>query len=1585
MAVLNTATVLLCLAGCGGKGTSFTLGHSFDQDHQINSRFVQAVQNGLQTKYHFTYSTAGYPTADSCSVVPLRDEFTPDEANKAQYQLAVEGSATAKVAKLSTTGSSQILLHFRYDPNQWEVAGVGSLNPWPGSKEFLPVATAVEPGVLLLANRPVNAGSSARGQFAQVNLVPRGSKAGRNIPAPAGKDSTGMLWHATGDPNNTFIEFHGSLNYRLDGKLGDINENFVSSQLVSGSRDGDLTGDELTDSSNDDLVHSAVVDDLGCTYATDDAWPAGFHARWSEQLNGDYDNNGWVTINDITPVGINWADGATRPYWAQRAMRGIAASGDSDFLDLKKAMTATSTTWPLSGQIVNAFWFYDATPAVQTDNPSASTAGDLYNYDVAKTPISNGLDGNWDGYVFDYNNWDSQDPANPGTTSKYDDLANGWYHPGDLTPIGRHLGDQLGGYRVFTCQRDSANYDPDADLVTTYAAPPTEGSGVTNIRNYKRTAGTATPSAWDGSSYPAPIVYDIPGSQFIKGQVDFNLQAADFATTSGTTDADYDILVYPYVYVGGQTHYGVPSRFEQVFHYRYDNLGPKYVAAQLGSTAGASAVGLRLKPGGLTNQGDINIISPAPDFNQFQLTYYNADDVVPSVHRITGAAELAWGRSAAKQHVTYELYASNSQGDVFDHLIRTWIEGAGTTTEPDVPVGDDNELRAKTIDLSTDDEGLTLTNGATLWFGLRALENDGSPIYEYSVSGSTPAPNTKTRYVELGAASRIFGPEYGNDGTLQPGTDTSDKGILTDSNGAQQLGSQSAFKLRYWNADDVDNSAGTPVWGATAVIYALYASTTDSTGAALFGDSGNRLFTWAEGQASGGQLTTAEHAVTSNSLQREVSLDLAAFTAQLDLNTPGHALYFGIRAFKPDGSTLEYTNTTIAANTAVKSLTLNDTLAPYFLADEPGSPPTYSASTPATDDAVRYSIPYDHSIAVYYNRAIDPPVYDPEAELTYHCFWAPGNVTIDPEDPGANATEVLPAQTISYADTLDSTGQWNRENYCFVIDDSGAGLTPGDSYNFYIYAEDANSPPNRTQNTTTASQTTTDFSNVGVDLASSLKQAAGGVVGDMSGDAGVVTLLYPYATVDDTGGLDRDYAELRYEELTNGSLSTRVTENDILHSAAAMPPAQPQPAAQGLDASNQTTLDFVRELNGEPSTLGGFRRATIGYEGTVGYTGGFPQIKSLMSNRRQGPGSWSTPVLHTQAEESGGLTCLSSGCLSSNFNYKAASWQNLNLLSWAVEWTPDDNDPFPGDVRFKTATSPSGFNPSSYSVMETAHGYKTSYQTGWNTDLISRQAGVTISGGVPNLVGTSTGNRLYLLADSAPENPQQVTHQHQTLMLFDTADGSSWSGTDLMYGSPLPNLNLSAPSMVGPVSLEVTRSQSGATNHVYVAYCNAAADEGTNLANGLRIACSDQPLGGSSTWSWATSSTVGIISNTFRYHPQGSEPSNDIVDLRVKTGAKASDYQFDRLGCAYINGDGSLELAETNGTGTTATWGKITIGTDPNYPNAIDRGLFRWVKLAYFDADASGPGLPKAYVMYSIKTSQTPAPGLYAIRLWIQP
>jgi hypothetical protein len=283
--------------------------------------------------------------------------------------------------------------------------------------------------------------------------------------------------------------------------------------------------------------------------------------------------------------------------------------------------------------------------------------------------------------------------------------------------------------------------------------------------------------------------------------------------------------------------------------------------------------------------------------------------------------------------------------------------------------------------------------------------------------------------------------------------------------------------------------------------------------------------------------------------------------------------------------------------------------------------------------------------------------------------------------------------------------------------------------------------------------------------------------------------------------------------------------------------------------------------------------------------------------------------------------------------------------------------------------------------METAHAYKTSYQTNLNTDLISRQAGLTIVGGVPNLVGTSTGNRLYVLADSAVENPTSTNIQHQTLMLMDTPNGSTWTGTDLMYGSPLPSLNLSAPSVVGPASLEVTRSLSGATNHVYVAYCNAALGEGNSVTSGLRIACSDQPLGGSSSWSWVTSSTVGIISNTFRVN--WYDPSNDMVDLRVKTGAKASDYQFDRLGCAYINGDGSLELAETSGTGTSATWGKITVGTDSNYPNAIDRGLFRWVKLAYYDADGAGAGLPKAYVMYSIRTSQSPEQ--YAVRLWIQP
>jgi hypothetical protein len=137
----------------------------------VASKYAQATQTGLTTQFHFTYSTAGYPSTPdgSLSVVALRDELTPDPASKSSYGITAQATTGGgQLAKLTVANSTQVQVHFRYDPNRWDVAGVGSLNPWgTPDGQFLPVCTVLEPGVLLIANQPVGQAVKANGEFAQ--------------------------------------------------------------------------------------------------------------------------------------------------------------------------------------------------------------------------------------------------------------------------------------------------------------------------------------------------------------------------------------------------------------------------------------------------------------------------------------------------------------------------------------------------------------------------------------------------------------------------------------------------------------------------------------------------------------------------------------------------------------------------------------------------------------------------------------------------------------------------------------------------------------------------------------------------------------------------------------------------------------------------------------------------------------------------------------------------------------------------------------------------------------------------------------------------------------------------------------------------------------------------------------------------------------------------------------------------------------------------------------------------------------------------------------------------------------------------
>jgi hypothetical protein len=573
---------LICLASCGGGPKGFSLvakpGITPEQSPYVTTVGV----SGLKPQLHFTYGLEGHPNAGGFTVVALENEYTPKPATDLPYSITIQqgDNPTTPSAVLSASGQRTVLAHFRYDPTKWEIGGVGSSNCWPGASDFLPVVAIVEPGVLLICNTPLRASpaSHAQGVFATIQMQPVGKNT--SYLYNSGDTQLHVIWERSGLLSITHRS-DGTINFRLDGAFGD-----------AASKDGDLTGDELTDEHNNNQLHSIECDRFGETYNTGGDWT---DLSWSfrEAFIPDYDNDGIVDVGDISPVGQFW-NGAigTYAYWYQ-GQRGVHEVGQplawlnlkAKYYDYDQNFTPDRSLWYWNDHDINAFWYQDHLEWPDLKDPHGiDRLNQPWSYEKyigslqptrPHTETANAVDGNWDGLVYDYYNWNTGGPA-VSLESKYDEPGNDKYHPGDLALIDKHWGEQLTGYQVFIQGYNAANPAPATFL------PDSLGPNAVLARNYYRVNDPENPPAVP-NLIPLPIAYNSNVGQQVPGKATVPLILDQFAfpNMNDSQDWNYDIYIYPYYYNAGTVSRGPVTILNDAYKYHYvnipDNEGPVFV------------------------------------------------------------------------------------------------------------------------------------------------------------------------------------------------------------------------------------------------------------------------------------------------------------------------------------------------------------------------------------------------------------------------------------------------------------------------------------------------------------------------------------------------------------------------------------------------------------------------------------------------------------------------------------------------------------------------------------------------------------------------------------------------------------------------------------------------------------------------------------------------------------------------------------------------------------------------------------------------------------------------------------------------
>jgi hypothetical protein len=1571
--VLSVAAIAFAFAlcACGRSGIhNGTLTAEDNRNMEVELLPGSSDHNPRRMVY-YAYDYSAFSRVDDFTVVPMATETQPDSARKDALTLTVDTLGANRRVNIDCAPLDGFLVHLRFDPGQWQVDGVGVLNPYPEGTGYVCFTDILEPGLLAIATAPVgDARPQASGHVAEVVMIPSGAKRGVSaFPAPGPNNVMAMVPFCQGSTAPPTIRCIANMNYRLDGEFGDWT-----------SKDGVLSpGLEQQRYEFSNCTHDVKLSNFGQTLGWNvgnqsvDAYDS-MNLSWTERLVGDYDNNGTVTLADITPVGTLFdglptiEDNSEPPLqMAQSVSFEIGNSAQSTFF---KMMSTPAWRGQLA-HIVESYYFCDPSDTA----PSPNYVFDLDTYeadpetllDHGLTHVKNAVDCFWDGLVRDYYNWDNSDPADgvPNAFYTFPDLPGGvptWSAPGDTLPMHYHLNEIISGFKAWTVlSTEAGQFNP--------IAPPASAMQVFYQSRYgERGVPVYIDQPWD----------DEEGLERIR-KADLSAALADLK--SFELDAlqglpgTFDVIIAPYAFVPQSPlnpngiEYGVMTRLRDVLHAQPAQYGPQYRDAASPDNDGTANDGTpNGTPPNLTGDGLVSVTNEGLIFTFSYNQGYNLDE---------------W-HQWADDGVRYALYASSSAATVWSSPpVRVWNKG----TANDQYVGN---LGTVAFTFGAGEAGGILNQpGTTVYLGLRLLDATGQVIEYNHPAGHWPRNETPLSY--LISSFRPFGPQYRVNGTPKDDNDPADPNLTEGCESVERIGLNKDFRVSFHDADQVvENSFGI-VWGSDEVEYSLYGTQNAEVvlNPALLFAPENQLDTWTEAPEAPG--------------------DIQTHNFHTDVGLAAGLWYMGIRARDPDAAALpEYYGTLQGQNEEYCTVDATpDPNAPYFI------PHTglYQAQPGGIglDQPIIEVFPLDHAFEVRFAPAVDPPVVWDQEFLTYYCFYSINQFSrLDTlayqvsgllDDLPVNIGVVK--KDIRFADFGGGGlpgGGYDPEKYSIVAHRtrSGSPLNPNDVYCVYVAARDL---PSFESDVVASSENYAIYDgahayrpgpDAGLVLTTPpLDLHAGIAVGDIESDGNIesdptgVFLVYPYGLT--SGGSIGSEVLLKYHEFPAGNPGAALWNiaNGQTRTFESFGPT----------SGPQVKLDFARDDEGKPSVLpDNFRQAMCSYCGVDQASGSWPYFDvDAVSLEYLGSGLWQESVMPKptslpQWENATAVTALTYQ------SYVGETLQpNVRTIGWVFGDYAFGTDPIWADGRLMYYDFPNSPLLPPVQLFGGSFAFDGSWPSNaFGSDIVARSLGIYPhgygAGWFPFMTAQNTrGNAMFYLANTLldPFDPNIYGTPFQRVQLYGATNPSAFGGGTGGFTGPvdlasiLPDLGgLPAAPLVGPNSLDVARSLTTPGDYfVYVAYNNGPTLGDHDPGTGLNVAYGVQH--GGQLASSFTADNAHLVDGEYSFAAMAQAP-NDQVDLRVMPGRKNSNFPMQGLGCVAISNGRRMNFHETIGQQGTLSWNPEYSGSSP-----LEDGKIAWAKLAYLPGSQDVP-----YILYSIGSARLPDPDPdkyvvgYEIKLW---
>jgi hypothetical protein len=1539
----------LLMAGCSGKslgrGASrswlSTIAHTDEPTVTIVNSSAPESANGLRQQIEFRYDTASYPAVDGFTIVPMA-EGTEALPGTGGLTLATRSEGAKKVLSITASNAEKVRFHVRYDAAAWSVDQVKRFNAFGTGRQFISLATVVEPGLLLIRSIPVDQPASLRanGLVAEITMSPGGRTASNS--AVTGDSGYGILWHLGihqhSDHSLYPVRSLGTYHQRLDGVTSGSDGSGFG---FLGAKDGTLDSTEAGLTCTDAQLQDAVLLDTSDlehpaayamqTYDATDWQP--FTLRWTERLPGDYDNNGEVNDNDITPIGMMMTNNppvvVSGKWYGQEAAKD-AATGSEDNLkaNIDPQFSYTDPPpdelhfpWTFFSHDINGFYYFDSlndprlpsisgwdnTPLTRPLNPflpahTTFTGGGVNPYHPDPQDPSHiyprygyndtvsGLDSFQDGVAWDYANlWD---PLHGGW-GQIDELNNNNWHPGEVAIIGKHLYQTISGYQVYCVHADGSPEDTTSRLVRMYYRDPNLSEA--GVRRLNLAGG----GYFDANGYPdKPWNNEPPGMSNLAycRKAEFTLWFNDYTTffVDGTSPANgaYDIVLRPYYYneLAQTIQYGTTTRLRHVVTVSKpvttdDGYGPQYNRDDLASPPGPNTS--NIPPEGVVQDGVVQS-------NQFTFTVQaiDADDVDINGQWYTPpAGEAVYYKVYAYYSATYDGTDPNlvfNEDNVVQQRLETQaIRYVDTSTTPHR-----HYVQIPVTLLPNNQQGLpTNSPGKRIWFGVRCYESRTSAHPEYATP-SDPDGTPNTQITSVVVQDQL--PPYFVD-RLKPGQSTAQFLALTQyPNGLNGPLSLDQF---YLDTSMVPYGDGIEIGFNPAVDPPYY------------------------------------------DLSRPVTYDLyICSTPFTDINDPNkHPLH--VTALTKTLTYTDYYDPT--TNTPVDPLGDGPKLARQAYEFKLGIDPSGAPIIPGKS----------FYCAVVASDAASPP--NQSLKFASEPVWStralPGGELLVDNFTDSDSVQVVGALAI---DRARPVGLSFTSDVHVLYPVAAASGQDCNDLNYERWPGGVRNLSLRDQRIVQTSDPLSFQPNPPP------PPPAPPVPQDLPfGLHGRSSLDFKLAR---SGGTGTDTILARD---INGVPTPVMTYSGVQGSVV----LAPWQLETGIRSGAAPTPWQITEHR-YPVSAGG-----------VGGTDG-PAIASYMYYRVPGPNpnDPNTPYIWQ------------------NQDY-VLSWEqeSQGYLAWASPKQTNPQGAWLRQVRNPDSTLTPGFWPVGQVPGEPFATFANTGFFGYSmsprgTDVILRQLGRRIEQGPPMVgptagqAGDPYGNVIFALGSSPHYNwfGGSNSQWNRVLLSWSTAPEQTWlPAQPVNLIAQLQALNFTTPPLetIGANGLEAVRTgpTSDACN-IYVAFFNALQNEGKDDGHGLRIAAAALADKGQVLTNWSIPSNAATMidpkASLATIVEDGLSPAGTVnqVDLRRKPSTSGGASRFVGLGCAYISRGIDLYLSESGGD--SAAWTKVSPAYSAQYDDhPIDEGAIYWVRFDYLD-----DGRP--YVLYAINK------GLfnpdYQIRMW---